>query len=128
MSGNKVAVFDSNIFIYLSKGQLDFSAIATRYNKIYVSVVTYMEVLGFNFPNPAEETLLINLFQQFEIVHTDTDLAKQVVAYRKLKKIKIPDAIILATADKLGAELVTVNESDFKGIDNSVALFKPDLI
>jgi predicted nucleic acid-binding protein len=87
-----------------------------------------MEVLGFNFSDPTEEALLRGLLQQFDIAQTDMDLAKQVVAYRKIKKIKIPDAIILATASKLGAELVTANEADFKGVDNNVQIFVPDLI
>ncbi len=128
MSGNKAAVLDSNILIYLSKGQLEFGSIAAQYSKIYVSIVTYMEVLGFNFSAPEEEALLTGLFQQFEIVHTDMNLAEQVVAYRKVKKIKIPDAIILATASKLGAELVTANEADFKGLDSTIQIFVPAFI
>lgn len=128
MSGNKTAVLDSNILIYLSKGQLDFGSLAAKYRKIYVSVVTYMEVLGFNFSDPSEEALLVSLFQQFEIVQTDLDLAKQVVAYRKVKKIKIPDAVILATAGKAGAELVTANETDFRGVDSNVQIFVPSRI
>lgn len=128
MSGNKAAVLDSNILIYLSKGQLDFGSLASQFGKIYVSVVTYMEVLGFIFPAPSEEALLRSLFQQFQIIQTNLDLANQVVAYRKVKKIKIPDAIILATANKLGAALVILNEADFKGVDSTVKIFVPALI
>jgi predicted nucleic acid-binding protein len=52
----------------------------------------------------------------------------QVVAYKQVRKIKTPDAIILATARQLGAELVTVNEDDFKNLDPTVSIFVPRLI
>ena len=86
-----------------------------------------MEVLGFNFANPLEQALLKNLIKLFHIVQTDLDIADRVVDYRKIKKIKIPDSIILATASQLDADIITVNEQDFVGIDKHVAIVKPIL-
>ena len=127
MNGIKIGVLDTNILIYRSKGMLDFRAIGSRYDKIYVSAITYMEALGFEFINPAEQKLLEALFVAIEVVHTDSEIAQQVVAYRRIKKVKIPDAIILATAKKLGAELVTFNEADFKGLDSGIDIFVPTI-
>ncbi len=128
MNGNKKAVLDSNILIYLSKKQLDFNSLASKYQEIYISVISYMETLGFNFADVREEVLLKSFLQQFAIVQTDMNIANQVVAYRKIRKVKTPDAVILATTKSLGAELVTINVGDFKGLDNSVSVFTPALI
>ncbi len=50
------------------------------------------------------------------------DIAEQVILYnkQKRKKIKLPDAIILATAKNLGAQLLSEDWDDFLGIDDKV--------
>jgi len=52
----------------------------------------------------------------------DTAIADIVIDYRtaSLKKIKLPDAIILATSKKLHATLLTDDWDDFLNIDNTV--------
>lgn len=45
--------------------------------------------------------------------------------YRSHSKIKLPDAIILATAKKMKADLKTANVDDFKNVDKSVKLINP---
>lgn len=127
MNGNKSAVFDSNILIYISKNRLDMRALAARYDSIFVSVITYVETLGFKFEDEAEQEIIERWLGKHEIVQTDMDIARQVVAYKQIRKIKTPDALILATAKVLGAELVTMNEADFAGIDSDVDLFVPIL-
>ena len=63
-----------------------------------------------------------DLFENLEIVEIDTEIANKVVIYRKegRRKIKLPDAIILATAEFIGADLVTDDWDDFKGVDDSI--------
>jgi hypothetical protein len=41
---------------------------------------------------------------------------------KKIKKIKIPDAIILATAKVKKAHILSANSSDFKGVDSTVKI------
>lgn len=50
------------------------------------------------------------------------------MGYRKIRKVKLPDAITLATARRLNAELITVNEQDFRGLDPLVRVVVPPLI
>ena len=127
MSGTKSGVLDSNILIYCSKGQVKFQEIASHFDYLFVSVITYMETLGYNFSNPDEKDLIEKMLNTLPIVQTDMGIANQVVAYRQKRKIKIPDAIILATAKKLNASIITVNDGDFKGIDADVPLFVPKI-
>lgn len=128
MSGIKAGLLDSNKLIYCSKGQIDFTVIAAHFDELFVSVITYMETLGHNFSNPKEKELIEKLLNSLPIVQTDMAIANQVIAYRQQRKIKLPDAIILATAKVLNAAVITINESDFKGIDNGVFVFSPTLI
>jgi predicted nucleic acid-binding protein len=128
MSGTKAGLLDSNILIYCSKGQIDFKVIAANFDKLFVSVITYMETLGHNFSNPKEKELIEKILNSLPIVQTDLAIANQVITYRQQRKIKLPDAIILATAKQLSAAVITINESDFKGIDSGVSVFVPTLI
>jgi len=65
MNGNS-ALLDSNILIYLSKNELPFS-ILDQFAALFVSVISYMEVLGYRFSNSKEEnteetTMEFNIF------------------------------------------------------------------
>ena len=93
-------LFDTNILIYLSKGELELKVLTEKYDKIYISVISYMEALGYAFKNENEKRLIERLLQSFEIVQTDIEIANTVVEIRKMKKIKTPDAIIFSTAKK----------------------------
>ncbi len=126
MSGNRV-VLDSNIVIYLSKKQIA-EAFLSNYDEVYVSIVAYMEVLGYNFTDLQEQQGTEEFLRQVEIIHTDFLIADFVIGYRKIRKVKLPDAITLATARRLNAELITVNEQDFRGLDPLVCVVVPPLI
>ncbi|MBI5219022.1 MAG: type II toxin-antitoxin system VapC family toxin [Bacteroidia bacterium] len=121
MSGNNL-ILDSNVLIYLSKGQKGIFEIIEQYSNIYISVITKMEVLGFPFKNDEERLFIEKIITTFEIIHTNDEITDCTIHYRKKKKIKIPDAIILATAKVKKANILTANSSDFKGIDSTVKI------
>ncbi len=87
-----------------------------------------MEVYGYEFSKQEEKDLIDEVFANLEITDVNREIAEQVIIYRKnkTKKIKLPDAIILATARYLGADLVTDDWDDFLGIDNQVVIKKLD--
>ena len=99
-----------------------------KYDYFYVSVITYMEVYRYDFANKKEKELIDTFFESIEIIETNKAIAEHVILYRKskLKKIKLPDAIILATARHLDAELVTDDWDDFQNIDKNVKIVKID--
>lgn len=127
MSGNK-AILDTNTIIFASKQQLDIEKLFAKYDYFYVSVITYMEVYGYEFTNKKEKELIDTFFESIEIVETNKAIAEQVIVYRKskLKKIKLPDAIILATSRYLEAELITDDWDDFQNIDKNVKIVAID--
>jgi predicted nucleic acid-binding protein len=115
VTGNR-ALFDSNVVIYLSKRELPLSFI-DQFDEINISVITYMEILGYAFSNSEEEIFIKDLLSNFNILHIDQKIADIVVDIRKKKRIKLPDAIISATAISKDLQLVTRNISDFENID-----------
>jgi len=126
MNGKKV-LLDSNIIIYLSKDLLDIDEILADYDEFFISIITYMEVLGYQFEDQDEKELIEQLLDQFEIIHLNMEIAKEVIAIKQKKKIKLPDAIIFATAKNNECDLITHNVDDFKNIDETVKIVKPEL-
>jgi predicted nucleic acid-binding protein len=114
MNGNSV-LLDTNVIIFASKRKIDIEKLLSVYDIFYVSIITYMEVYGYEFENHQEKALIDELFDNISVVEINKPIAEQVIFYRKskLKKIKLPDAIILATAHYLGVDLLTDDWDDF---------------
>lgn len=126
MSGK--AVIDTNILIYCSKRELNFEDLVSPYEELFISAITFMEVMGFNYTNFIEKRNIEIIVNNCNIIHTDNVISYHVISYRQARKIKLPDAIILATARKLDADLITVNNIDFKNLDPLVKIIVPPLI
>ena len=124
MSGNRL-LLDSNICIYLSQKELIASDIISPADFVAISMITYMETLGFDFKEDFEENYLINFFAKLSILPINGAIANRVIAYRKKKKIKLPDAILLATAREYNCKLVTRNTTDFNDLDDQVEMVNP---
>ena len=118
MNGNS-ALLDSNIIIYLSKNELLFT-VFDKFDKLLISVISYMEVLGFKFRNNEEENFVRELIELFEVQFIDQDIAEKVIEIRRQNRIRLPDAIIAATAAVDNLCLVTRNIEDFKNINITI--------
>ena len=111
---------DSNIIIYhLNNIHVATDFLSQNYQQIAISQITYVEVLSFSFTNKEESKVKI-LLSQFKILDVDQVVSKQAVKNRKLKKIKLPDNLIVSTAIVHGLSIVTRNVKDFKDFDIEV--------
>jgi predicted nucleic acid-binding protein len=110
MSGKLV---DTNILIYLSKKKLKLEKIASPDDNLFISVITYMEVMGYAFDSAYEKDVVEKLCSLFPIIDLNSEIVEQVIATRRNHKIKLPDAIILASAAVFKLELLTANVTDF---------------
>ncbi|GHV81185.1 motility twitching protein PilT [Spirochaetia bacterium] len=82
----------------------------------HLSVISQMEVLRFN-DTPENEKILVD-FIDSSIIHSLSEVVvQQTIALAKKSKIKLPDAIIAATALIEGFTLVTRNVDDFKKVE-----------
>jgi len=119
MNGNS-ALLDSNIIIYLSKREVPLSFL-DQFDEHYISVITYMEVLGYQFRDPKEEAFIREMMEVFRIIFIDQKIADMAIEIRRKQRIKLPDAIIAATAKVLNLCLVTRNIDDFKKVEIQIA-------
>nr|NQU93024.1 type II toxin-antitoxin system VapC family toxin [Bacteroidota bacterium] len=124
MNGTK-KLLDTNILIYLSKKELSLSDIASAEDELYISVITYMESLGHVFETRTEETIITELCNNLNVIALSDGIVKKVIEIRKFKKIKLPDAIILATVLTQNLTLITRNTNDFTNINDDLMLFDP---
>ena len=128
MNGTK-AVLDSNVIIFASKQKIDIDKLLNQFDSFHVSIIAYMEVYSYEFEDDKERKLIDDLFESIEIIDVNIEIAEQAINYRKnkIRKIKLPDAIILATTKYLEADLITDDWDDFEGIDNNIEIIKVDL-
>lgn len=119
MSGDKV-LLDSNVIILASKNEVRIDKVFEKYSQFFISVINYIEVLGYGFEREEEKMLIEKLLENFDVVDVNLQIAKIAIGYRKKKKIKLADAVILATTKFIGADLITYNANDFLEIDKTV--------
>jgi predicted nucleic acid-binding protein len=106
MSGNSI-VLDTNIVIYLSQKKLTIDAVFSESKEYTISIITYMEVLSYHFPTREEKDFMYKLLSLFQIIDINQTIADEVIRLKKMRKIKLPDAIIVATALQHHATLYT---------------------
>ena len=105
------ALFDTNILIDFLSGIDEARTELALYQDKAISIVTWMEVqVGTAEP---EQAAVDRFLRGFTVVPIDTPVSVQAVALRKTTKIKLPDAIIWATARVENRLLVTRNTKDF---------------
>ena len=75
-----------------------------------------------------QKVILDETFDDLENIEISSEIANQTIIYRKnkTKKIKLPDALILASAKVAGADLITDNYGDFQNIDSSINVVNLD--
>ncbi len=113
-------LLDTNILIYYFNGEME-SSVENKVSKLItesfqISVITKMEFLGFPF-SLAEKKQAVQLIEYATIIKLTDEIVQRVIDIRQERRIKLPDAIIAATAIHYGAVLVTRNTKDFKAID-----------
>jgi len=110
-------LLDSNTIIYLSKEIIKVEDIFNDTEEYAISIITYMEVLGFKFESIKEKEFIEELLSYLDIVYIDETIAKKVIEIKRENKIKLPDAIICATAI-INDSLLITNDIRLKNIHN----------
>ena len=79
-----------------------------------VSQITKIELLGYADITAAEESTLQLFLSKITVFPIDAAIEARTIALRKSKKIKLPDAIVAATAAVKGLQLVTFDKALLK--------------
>jgi predicted nucleic acid-binding protein len=112
------ALFDTNILIDHLNAIPQARAEISNFENRAISIITWMEVMvgaGADLVEPTRRFL-----DGFEVIPLDDEIAKRAVTLRRAHRIKIPDAVIWATAQTAGRLLVTRNTKDFPPDDPGV--------
>ena len=86
---------------------------------VIISVITFGEVL-VGCSGEEDEKLIRKLLSRFMISEVSEQVMEQAIMIRRKKKIKMPDAIIWATAKVAGSGIVTRNTKDFNPSESDV--------
>ncbi len=106
------AVFDTNVLIDYLNGSREAKDELESFDTLYISVVSWMEIL-VGVADGDEESEIREFLRRFHVYPVDEGVAERAVDLRRKNKIRLPDAIIWATAQHLGLLLVTRNTRDF---------------
>jgi predicted nucleic acid-binding protein len=105
------ALLDTNILIDYLNAVPQARAEIKKYDRCSISVVSWMEVL-VGAPRDVENATRAFL-DGFAMIALDDRVAERAVSLRRRHGIKLPDAIIWASADVNSLLLVTRNTKDF---------------
>lgn len=117
MSGDRV-VIDTNILLYFLDGDLNVSHFLEDYDPI-ISFVSELELLSAPEISQNEKLLIQDLLKDITIIKYSENHKDDIIKIRSKKKLKLPDAIIVALAITLGLPLVTADKAlkNIAGLD-----------
>jgi predicted nucleic acid-binding protein len=115
-------LLDTNVLIYhlklaLSPEMTQQLGDALKARQAFISVITRIELLawkGHTEESLQQTTNLVNLLPELPL---SEPVIADAIRIRKTSSLKLPDALIAATAITHGLRLVTANEADFKKVD-----------
>lgn len=83
-----------------------------------VSVISYIEVLGFHRLQESERVLLEQFFEVAEVLPLSDRVVQCAVQLRQQRRMSLGDSIVAGTALAHGRTLVTRNTDDFRWISD----------
>jgi predicted nucleic acid-binding protein len=113
------AVADTTILIDFLNGSRSARNELARFEEITISLITWMEVL-IGARDTEEESEIRKFLNRFRVHPVDSGVAERAVDIRRGRRLRLPDAIIWATAQQLGLILITRNTKDFPKGDPGV--------
>lgn len=117
MSGNNKILVDTNILLYFLKGNQDVIEMLSG-KHIIISFITQLELLSFPKISQKSDNTIRGLLKKLQIVNINDEIKELTIEILKNSKLKLPDAIIGATATYLKLPLLTADD-DFEKMKNT---------
>ena len=112
MSGNKL-LLDTNAVLLILGSEKVFSSLEGK--ELFVSFITELELFSYPYLNKEEEKSITFFLSKVTIVDITRDIKSKTIQFRKKYKLKLPDAIICATAASKKLTLIS-NDKQLKKI------------
>jgi predicted nucleic acid-binding protein len=103
---------DSDILLDFLDGHTPAAREIARYRECCISIISWMEVLT-GARTETDEDVRRGFLTHFRVVPLTARVAEEAVKLRREHRIKLPDAIIWASAVTEGCLLVSRNTKDF---------------
>jgi len=113
MSGIEYLI-DTNILVYILQGNPHVKYFAES-EILTISCITEMEILGKYQISEYEKQIVGKALENCHIIDIDSKIKQLAINIKQQYKMKLPDAIIAATAIRYNAALVTADR-DFRRI------------
>ena len=120
--GVRKALLDTNILIDYLGGIASARAEIERYAMPAISIITWIEVMAGATPD--DEQVRRNFLATFLVLPLSTEVAERSSEIRRHRtpKLKLPDTIVLATAQLEDLVLVTRNSKDFSSKERDIRI------
>ena len=115
MNGTRYLI-DTNIAIYLLAGDQKIAELLDE-NQIFISFITELELLSFKELTSSEKTIIKEFLNDVVIIDINKKIKDLTIKFRENNSLKLPDAIIAATAQFLDIPLMTADQQ-FKNIED----------
>ncbi|MEX0269034.1 type II toxin-antitoxin system VapC family toxin [Leptolyngbyaceae cyanobacterium UHCC 1019] len=112
MNGSRY-LLDTNAIIALLQGNQQVSGSLQNAEWIGISLISQLEFLAFTRLTDEDRQLFEQFLQQIEVIGLSAEqnnLITQIVQVRQQYRLPLPDAIIVATAIQMNANLVTADQ------------------
>jgi hypothetical protein len=118
MSGKDKILVDTNILIFLFEGR-ENAAKALMNKEIHFSFITEIELLGNLNVTTAQGRMITDMLSFHHKFGYTEEVGQTTIRIKRLKKIKVPDAIIAATAMVYDLPLLTSDKAfaDIAGLN-----------
>lgn len=106
-------LLDTNAVVALLRGHPEVKRLCSKASWLGISIITELEFLAFPSLTAHDRTLFAALLRQITVVglvHEDKALLQQISQVRQTQKLKLPDAIILASARHNEAYVLTADK------------------
>lgn len=97
-------VLDTNAVLYFMAGRL---VEPLPQANLYISIITEIELLSYPLLKPEDEKQIRQFCNSVQIINLNNSIKEMAIFFRRNYRLKLPDALICATAYFLNAKLYT---------------------
>lgn len=120
-------LLDTNTVIYyldavLPEKSLDFIEANLDQRGSFISIISKIELLGWQAPSAHAMRQVEKFVEDSTVLPLTEEIANKAIELKRTKKIKLPDAVIAATALVHGLTVVSRNDDDFRKLPGVIYL------
>ena len=116
-------IADTNALLYLLNGNDCMQEYLSC--KLGISIISEMEILSFPDINQKDEIIIRSLIKDCFILQLNQNIKNKTIFLRKKYRIKLPDAIIAATAIENNLTLLTADKGFNKITELNLIILEP---